>query len=169
VAGKVAAVPGERLRVYWEGPPIWCALRPLAGLFLDQGIAVVGSTYAHTYVFDDFHGDDPMASLAAGYTAIYPNRSREYKVRWLSREFARHGVEAAVYHDARTSPEHSGVRSGIHIRLRRETGVHPLVIEGDTHDLRLVSVDHVRTQIQEYLEQRSAAAGNGAARDATAH
>jgi 2-dehydropantoate 2-reductase len=170
IADKVAAVPGERLRLYWEGPPIWCALRPLASLFLDQGIAVVASTYAPTYVFDGFHRDDPIESMAAAYTAIYPNRSREYKVRWLSREIERHGVEAAVFHDARTSPEHSGVRNGIHIRVQRDTGVAAMVIEGDTHDPRLVSVDHIRSQLQEFLEQRRApAAGNGGARDAVTH
>lgn len=170
VAGKVAAVPGERLRLYWEGPPIWCALRPLASLFLDQGIAVVASTYAPTYVFDGFQRDNPVESMAAAYTAIYPNRSREYKVRWLSRELERHGVEAAVFHDARTSPEHSGVRSGIHIRLHRDTGVAPIVVEGDTHDPRLVSVDHIRSQLREFLEQRRAPpARNHGARDAVTH
>ena len=97
---------------------------------------------------------NPFESLARAYTAIYPNRSREYKVRYLSREFERYGVDATVFHDARTSPEHSGVRYGMHIRLRRDTGVEPLVIEGDTHDLRLVSVDHIRSQLQEFLEHR---------------
>jgi 2-dehydropantoate 2-reductase len=169
LAGKVAAVPGERLRLYWEGPPVWCALRPLASLFLDQGIAVVGSTYAPTYVFDGFHRDDPVRSLAAAYTAIYPNRSREYKIRWLEREFRRYGVEAAVYHDARTSPEHSGVRLGIHHRLHRETGVAPIVVEGDTHDLRLVSVEHVRSQVQEFLEQRLAAGRAAVAHEGSTH
>ncbi len=159
ISVKIAAVPGERLRFYWEGPPIWCALRPLASLFLDQGIAVVASTYGHTYTFGGVHGEDPIVSLAAAYTSIYPNRSREYKARSLAREFERYGVDAAVFHDARTSPEHSGVRSGLHIRLRRSTGVQPLVIEGDTHDARLVSVEHVRTQLQEFLEQRRAVAG----------
>jgi benzoyl-CoA reductase/2-hydroxyglutaryl-CoA dehydratase subunit BcrC/BadD/HgdB len=154
ISEKVAAVPGERLRFYWEGPPIWCALRPLASLFIDQGIAVVASTYAHTYAFEGLHRDNPIESMAATYTSIYPNRSREYKVRFLAREFERHAVDAAVFHDARTSPEHSGVRYGIHIRLRRDTGVAPLVIEADTHDLRLVSVDHIRVQLQEFLAER---------------
>jgi hypothetical protein len=65
-------------------------------------------------------------------------------------------VDAAVYHDVRTSPEHSTVRYGAHIRLRRDTGVPAIVLEADTHDLRLVSVDHIRSQLQEFLEQRRA-------------
>jgi benzoyl-CoA reductase/2-hydroxyglutaryl-CoA dehydratase subunit BcrC/BadD/HgdB len=169
IADKVAAVPGERLRFYWEGPPIWCALRPLASLFLDQGIAVVASTYAPTYVFDGFARDNPIESMALAYTSIYPNRSREHKIRTLAREFARHGVDGAVFHDARTSPEHSGVRAGIHFRLQRDTGVPALVVEGDTHDLRLVSVDSVRARLQEFLEQRQVRRGNGAGLHTAAH
>jgi 2-dehydropantoate 2-reductase len=171
IAEKIAAVPGERLRVYWEGVPIWCALRPLASLFLDEKIAVVGSWYSQSYVLEGLHRDNPIESMAAAYTGVYTNRSREWKVKYLERQFERYGVEAAVYHDARTAPEHSAVRSGIHIRLRRDTGVTPIVLEADTHDLRLVSVDHIRSQIREFLEQRRAAGAphrNGS-REATAH
>jgi 2-dehydropantoate 2-reductase len=164
IAEKIAAVPGERLRFYWEGVPVWCALRPLASLFLDHGIAVVGSTYGHTYAaLELLQRENPIESMAAAYTGIYPNRSREYKVRYLAREFERYGVDGAVFHDARTSPAHSTVRYGVHIRLRRDTGVPPLVIEADTHDLRLVSIEQIRNQLQEFLEQRRAHAGRPAA------
>ncbi len=168
IAEKIAAVPGERLRFYWEGPPVWCALRPLASLFLDQGIAVVGSTYSDMYAFEGFHRDNPIESMAGVYTSIYSNRSREQKIRYLAREFERFGVDAAVFHDVRTSPEHSTVRYGVHIRLRRDTGVPALVLEADTHDLRLVSVDHVRSQLQEFVEMRRARP-NGVARDGLTH
>jgi 2-dehydropantoate 2-reductase len=158
IAQKIAAVPGERMRFYFEGPPIWCALRPLAGLFLEHGIAVVASTYAHTYAgFEHFSRHDPIESMAAAYTAIFSNRGREFKVHYLAREFARYGVDAAVFHDARTNPDQSTSRYGVHLRLRRDTGVPPIVVEGDTHDLRLVSIDHIRAQLEEFLQQRRAA------------
>lgn len=171
VSEKIAAVPGERLRVYWEGMPIWCALRPLASAFLDEGIAVVGSWYAQSYALEGLHRDNPIETMAAAYTGVYPNRSREWKVKYLARQFERYGVDAALFHDARTAPEHSAVRSGIHIRLRKDTGVTPIVVEADTHDLRLVSVDHIHGQIREFVEQRRAAGvrhRNGA-RESSAH
>ena len=158
IAQKIAAVPGERLRFYFEGPPVWCALRPLASLFLEHGIAVVASTYAHTYAgLESLGRDNPIESMAAAYTSIFSNRGREYKVHYLAREFARYGVDAAVFHDARTSPDQSTSRYGVHLRLRRDTGVPPIVFEGDTHDLRLVSTEHVRAQLEEFLQQRRAA------------
>ena len=158
ISEKIAAVPGERMRFYFEGPPIWCALRPLAGLFLDNGIAVVASSYAHTYTgLEGIQGENPIESMAAAYTSIFSNRSREFKVHYLAREFARYGVDAAVFHDARTNQDQSTSRHGVHLRLRRDTGVPPIVIEADTHDLRLVSIDHIRVQLQEFLEQRRSA------------
>ena len=158
-AAKVAAVPGERLRVYWEGPPAWCALRPLASLFLEQGIAVVASTYSRNYAFVGLQSENPIESMATVYTSIYENRSRNYKLRFLAREFGRFGVDAAVFHDARTAPQNSGVRLGLHARLQQDTGVPAIVIEGDTHDLRLVSVDRIRTQVEEFMALHDTAAG----------
>jgi hypothetical protein len=107
--------------------------------------------------------------MATAYTSVFPNRSREYKAQFLAREFVRLGVDAAVFHDARTAPDHSAARSGLHIRLQRDTGVTPIVIEADTHDLRLVSVDHIRSQLREFVEQRRAAAAGAGARKAVAH
>lgn len=153
IAAKVAAVPGERYRFYWEGMPIWCALRPVSSMFLEEGIAVVGSWYSRAYALEDLDPHNPVETLAAAYTSIFPNRSREYKVRYLAAEFEKYGVDGAVFHDARTSPEQSAVTHGVHLRLRRDTGVPPLVIEADTHDLRLVSLDHIREQIAEFLRQ----------------
>jgi len=40
VVQGIGAVPGETQRFYWDGPPIWYALRPLAQLFAGRGIAV---------------------------------------------------------------------------------------------------------------------------------
>jgi benzoyl-CoA reductase/2-hydroxyglutaryl-CoA dehydratase subunit BcrC/BadD/HgdB len=122
------------------------------------------------YAFQGFQKENPVESMAGVYTSIYSNRSREQKIRYLTREFERFGVDACVYHDVRTSPEHSTVRYGAHLRLRRDTGVPAVVIEADTHDLRLVSVDHIRSQLQEFLEQRRARQnGSALARDGVTH
>ncbi|MFH1810699.1 MAG: 2-dehydropantoate 2-reductase [Pseudomonadota bacterium] len=163
IASEVPAVPGERFRFYWEGPPIWCALRPLARLFLDQQVAVVGSTYASVFALTGFDPDNPIESMARTYMSIFPNRSREHKVQFLTDEFRRYGVDGVIYHDARTSPEHSNVRYGLHHRMERETGTPSLVIEADTHDLRLVSMDQIQRQLGEFIEN-SGRDGNGRAR-----
>jgi len=51
VAEGVAAVPGEKFRIYWEGMPIWGKLRENAELFLRLKTAVVASTYCNSWIF----------------------------------------------------------------------------------------------------------------------
>ncbi len=148
VANGVAAVPDERFRFYWEGPPIWCALRPLARLFLDQGVAIVGSTYTSIFALDGFDADNPIESMARTYLSTFTNRSRAYKLRFLDSEFTRYAADAIVYHDGRTAPELSNVRHG----LRRESPQPSLIIEADSHDLRLVSMDQIQSQLVNFIE-----------------
>ncbi len=157
IAHKQAAVPGERFRFYWEGPPIWCALRPLAKLFLDRQVAIVASTYGRIIALEGLEPSNPIESLARAYTTIFPNRSEDYKAEFLVAQFKDFAVDAAVYHDGRTAPEHSNVRYGLSVRLKRETGLPALVVEADTHDLRLFSTDQIMRQLEEFIEQQDRA------------
>jgi len=151
VADQVAAVPGERFRFYWEGPPIWCALRPLAELFLNHRAAIVASTYCRIGVLPGLDPQNPIESLARAYTGIFPNRADEYKEEYLVSAFEEFGVDGVVYHEGRTAPEHSNVRYGLEVRLRRSTGLQAIVVEADTHDLRLFSMDRIERKLQDFL------------------
>lgn len=154
VAGGVAAVPGERFRFYWEGPPIWGALRSLASLFLEHQTSIVASTYTRIFALDEIDPTNPIESLARAYTGTFPNRSDDYKAHYLTRTFKEFGVDGVMYHDGRTSPEHSNVRYGLEGRLRRETGLPSLVLEADTHDLRLFSLQHIQRQLSDFIEHQ---------------
>ncbi|MEK6687844.1 MAG: 2-dehydropantoate 2-reductase, partial [Gemmatimonadota bacterium] len=155
----VAAVPSEAHRFYWDGPPIWCALRPLARLFADADVAVVGSTFSAVFALPGLDRSDPIGSMARAYTGVFGNRSEDYKARYLAHQFNRYGVDAAVYHDCRTTPEASHVRYGLAVRTQRETGVPGLVIEADSHDLRLFSTERLHGLLADFLEQHVERAG----------
>jgi benzoyl-CoA reductase/2-hydroxyglutaryl-CoA dehydratase subunit BcrC/BadD/HgdB len=154
VSNGLAAVPGERFRFYWEGPPIWCALRPIANLFLQHQAVIVASTYSGVFALEDLDPDNPTESLARAYTGIFHNRSDEHKAEYLVSQFREFGVDAVVYHEGRTSPEHSNVRYGLEVRLKRRTGLPSLVLEADTHDLRLFSPDQLRNQLVDFIERQ---------------
>jgi hypothetical protein len=64
-----------------------------------------------------------------------------------------------VYHEGRTAPDHSNVRYGMEARLRRLTGLPSIVIEADSHDLRLFSMDQVMRQLNEFCELKSERVG----------
>jgi len=153
VAQGIGAVPGESHRFYWDGPPIWCALRPLSRLFSSHGAAIVASTFSSVFALPGLDPNDPIESMAQAYTGVFGNRSEDYKTAWLAKRFEQFGVEGAVYHDCRTTPEASHVRYGLAIRTERLTGVPAFVIEADSHDLRLFSPDRLEAQLSDFVER----------------
>ena len=91
--------------------------------------------------------------MARAYTGIFPNRSDNYKATWLTSQFEAYAVDGVVYHEGRTSPEHSNVQYGLEVKLRRSTGLPSIVFEADAYDLRLFSIRQIRQQILDFLEQ----------------
>ena len=162
IASKVAAVPGERFRFYWEGPPIWPALRQLADMFLNQRTAIVASTYCDISALDGIDPDNPIESMARVYTGIFHNLSDKAKEDHLVSRFADFGVDGVIYHEGRTAPYQSNVRYGLEVRLRRRTGLQALVLEADTHDQRLFSVNQIMQKLRDFIEmQELASSGVG--------
>lgn len=155
VASKQGAVPGERFRFYWEGPPIFSALRNLSEIFLQQGVAVVASSFFTNFSIAGLDANNPIETMARAYTAVFPNRSASYKRSTLAGEFASYGVDAVVYHEGRTSPQYSNVRQGLEVQMRRRTGIPSLIIEADSHDMRLVSLSRLERQIGEFIEAQA--------------
>jgi 2-dehydropantoate 2-reductase len=154
LARGVAAVAGESHRFYWDGPPVWCALRPLSRLFMEAGVAIVASTFCAAFGLGDLEPNDPFGSMARVYTGVFGNRSEAYKSAYLAAKFEEFGIDGVVYHDCRTTAEASHVRYGLADRTQRLTGVPALVFEADSHDLRLFSTDRLEGLLTELLEQR---------------
>lgn len=154
LARGVAAVPGERHRFYWDGPPIWSAVGSLSQLFADRGAAVVAATFASNFALVGLDADNPMESMARTYTSIFPNRSEDYKAAFIVQQIEEYGVDGVVYHECRTCPEHSNVRYGLAVRLRRLTGLPSFVLEADSHDVRLFSTERLESLLADFLEQR---------------
>ena len=158
VASNVAAVPGERFRFYWEGPPIWPALRQLADMFLNQRTAVVASTYCDISALDWIDPKNPIESMAKVYTSIFHNRSDAFKEDFLVDRFRDFAVDGVVYHEGRTATYQSNVRYGLEVKLRRRTGLSALVLEADTHDLRLFSINQIMQKLRDFIEIQELAA-----------
>jgi benzoyl-CoA reductase/2-hydroxyglutaryl-CoA dehydratase subunit BcrC/BadD/HgdB len=151
VARGIGAVTPERRRWYWDGPPIWCALRPLSRYLSQRGIAVVASTFCESFVLRGLDPDDPLASLARTYAEVFANRSDAFQAGFLAQQLDEYGIDLAVLHDCRTAPQTNHVRYGLAERLTRRTGVPAVVVEADSHDERLFSLDHFRALVDDSL------------------
>jgi len=150
---KVAAVEGERYRLYWEGMPIWGRLRDLATLLLQLRACVVASTYANSWIFTALDEKDPFKSMARAYTELFIVRSDAAKEEYLERMIDTFAVDGIVFHDSKTCPNNTNCRHGMPERLRERLGIPSITIPGDLNDLRCYSDEQARTQIEAFIEQ----------------
>ena len=153
VANGVAAVEGETLRIYWEGMPVWGRLRQHSEMFANLKAAVLASTYCSSWIFPAFDTKDPFMSMARAYLELFIVRSDAYKGGYIKEMLAKFRIDGIIYHDAKTCPYNSNNRYGMPQRLERETGVPALVISGDLNDLRCVSDEQTKTNVEAFIEQ----------------
>ena len=153
VVDGVAAVDGERFRLYWEGMPIWGKLRALSEQLAELQACVVVSTYCNSWIFSAFDERRPFDGLAQAYTEIFINRAESAKERYIEDMVDRFQVDGIVFHDARTCPNNSNSRYGMAQRLEKRLGIPCLVINGDLNDLRCYSEEQTRTNIEAFIEQ----------------
>jgi len=153
IQNGVAAVPGERLRLYWEGMPVWGALRELSTLFFEHKVAVVASTYCNSWIFDKLDPENIDETLALVYTEIFINRSENTKTTMLKQFVTDFSIDGIVFHDCKTCPNNTNCRYGMPERLHESCGIPSVVFDGDMTDLRLFSLDQVRTSLEGFIEQ----------------
>ncbi len=91
--------------------------------------------------------------MAKAYLGLFIVRSDAYKEGYIRDMLEFFKVDGVIYHDAKTCPCNSNSRYGMPQRLERETGIPSLVISGDLNDLRCVSDEQTRTNVEAFIEQ----------------
>jgi benzoyl-CoA reductase/2-hydroxyglutaryl-CoA dehydratase subunit BcrC/BadD/HgdB len=153
IEGGVAAVDGERHRLYWDGMPVWGRLREMAVQFLGLRTCVVASTYCSSWIFDALDPAQPFESMARAYTELFIVRDDEYKQRYIRRMCEQFHCDGIIWHDAKTCPNNSNNRYGMPERLAKDLGVPFVSFNGDLNDLRCFSDEQVKTQFEAFVEQ----------------
>ena len=153
IADGVGAVDGERYRLYWEGMPVWGRLSTHSKLFAELETCVLASTYCNSWIFSDFDPDDPFRSMAKAYTELFIVRSDPAKEKYIQNMLDFFKVDGIIYHDAKTCPNNSNCRYGMPQRIEGITELPFLIINGDLNDLRLISDEQTKTNIEAFVEQ----------------
>ena len=153
VRDGAGAVEGEKVRLYWDGMPVWGRLRQHSEHFLQLKTNVVASTYCSSWIFPAFDERDPFRSMAQAYLELFIVRSDEYKEQYMKRMIEEFRIDGIIYHDAKTCPNNSNSRYGLPKRLESATGVPSLVLSGDLNDLRCISDEQTKTNIEAFIEQ----------------
>ena len=153
IRNKEGALENERFRLYWDGMPVWGRLSDHSALFANLNTNVLASTYCNSWIFTDFDASDPFTSMARAYTKLFIVRSDDAKEQYIKDMLRFFKVDGIIYHDAKTCPNNSNCRYGMPQRLEKETGVPSLIIQGDLNDLRCVSDEQTKTNIEAFIEQ----------------
>jgi benzoyl-CoA reductase/2-hydroxyglutaryl-CoA dehydratase subunit BcrC/BadD/HgdB len=153
IAEGVGAVDGEALRIYWEGMPVWGRLRQHSELFAGLKASVLASTYCSSWIFTAFDENDPFRSMAKAYLELFIVRSDDYKEKYIAQMLKKFRIDGIIYHDAKTCPCNSNNRYGMPQRVEAKTGIPSLVISGDLNDLRCVSDEQTKTNVEAFIEQ----------------
>lgn len=153
VANKVAAVEGEKYRIYWEGMPVWGRLSAHSKLFAGHKTNVLASTYCSSWIFTALDPADPFNSMAKAYTELFIVRGEGYKAQYIKDKIKLYKIDGIIYHDAKTCATNSNCRYGLHKRLEKELNIPTLTINGDLNDLRCISDEQTTTNIEAFIEQ----------------
>jgi benzoyl-CoA reductase/2-hydroxyglutaryl-CoA dehydratase subunit BcrC/BadD/HgdB len=147
------AVNDEHFRIYWDGMPVWGRLSAHAKLFAGLNANVLASTYCNSWIFSALEPDDPFNSMAKAYTELFIVRSDQAKEKYIQNMLDFFKVDGIIYHDSKTCPNNTNCRYGMPQRLEGVTGIPSLTIHGDLNDLRLVSDEQTKTNVEAFIEQ----------------
>jgi benzoyl-CoA reductase/2-hydroxyglutaryl-CoA dehydratase subunit BcrC/BadD/HgdB len=153
VSEALGAVENERFRIYWDGMPVWGRLGMHSKLFAGLDANVIASTYCSSWIFTALDPAEPFESMARAYTELFIVRSDEYKEKYIKDKLSFFKCDGIVYHDAKTCPNNTNCRYGMPQRLEKETGIPSLIINGDLNDLRLLSDEQTKTNVEAFIEQ----------------
>ena len=153
VSQGMGALEEERFRIYWEGMPVWGRLGMHSKMFAALKTNVIASTYCSSWIFSALDPEDPFNSMARAYTELFIVRGDEYKEQYIKNKLDFFDVDGIIYHDAKTCPNNSNCRYGMPQRLAQETGIPSLTINGDLNDLRLLSDEQTKTNVEAFIEQ----------------
>jgi benzoyl-CoA reductase/2-hydroxyglutaryl-CoA dehydratase subunit BcrC/BadD/HgdB len=153
VDGGDGAVEDEKFRIFWEGMPVWGRLRPHSELFASLKACVLASTYCNSWIFTDFDPGDPFNSMAKAYSELFIVKSDEAKEKYLNRMIELFNIDGIIFHDAKTCPNNSNNRYGMPQRIEKEIGIPSITINGDLNDMRLISDEQTKTNIEAFIEQ----------------
>ena len=143
----------ERHRIYWDGMPVWGRLSAHSKLFASLNANVIASTYCNSWIFSALDPEDPFNSMARAYTELFIVRSDDEKEKYIREMLEFFKIDGIVYHDAKTCPNNTNCRYGMAQRLSKQSGIPHLIINGDLNDLRMLSDEQTKTNVEAFIEQ----------------
>ena len=151
--GQGVLVEEEKYRIYWDGMPVWGRLGMHSKLFAGLNANVIASTYCSSWIFSALDPEQPFESMARAYTELFIVRDDPYKEQYIKNKLEFYDCDGILYHNARTCPNNTNCLYGMPQRLESDTQIPFVTIDGDLNDLRCLSDEQTKTNIEAFIEQ----------------
>lgn len=145
-------IENEKYRLVWDNLPIWYRVRKLSKTFAKYGACLVADTYTNAWADNEITADDPMRSLARGYSTIFLNRNIESKIENMCKLIKQYDANGFVMHSNRSCKPYSFGQYDIKDEVQRRMGVPGLIIEADMTDQRSYADEQIDNRIQAFME-----------------
>ncbi|MDT3700525.1 MAG: 2-hydroxyacyl-CoA dehydratase family protein [Thermincola sp.] len=148
----VAAVPGEKYRIYWHGIPLWHRLRYFAEYFTEHKAAAVTALYMLSwgYEFDSRKG---LATLAENYLKTFINRSWDYRIDQIIKIVDKYKIDGLVLFANHSCKSDTFGLYDVKKTLNKKLGLPVVVFEADMCDDRYFNEQLIKNKLDHFFEQ----------------
>ncbi len=154
LAAGVAALPGERYRLAFDGIMNWNRVGWLANKFAEHDAAVVCGRYTHNSFWHEpqlIDPDDPILGMAQHYLLCPFNHSTKNLAEMILRDCETYGIDGIVFHATRTCRSASNGQLLL-AQMAQKKGLQTMFFEGDVADESFYKDEVLQSRLEAMLE-----------------
>jgi len=155
IAKGIEGIPGEKYRFWWDGLPLWMAMRDFYNILLERKINLVANNYTRAWCQLSFEPSDDLDKMLEDYaTRLVRNfdpmiRERSFDIAYAVKEYSLNGYLLHSDHSCRFLS--LGLMDTLK-KVHEVTGVPGLLLDTDHGDPRLYQSEQIRNRLDAYLE-----------------
>ena len=152
----VAAVQGEKYRLYFDGIMNWNKLGFLSRKFAEHGAAVLAGRYIHNAFWQEPHlidVENPLLGMAQHYLLCPTNHGTRTLDYLTLRDCREYDVDGIVFHSTRTCRAFTGPQRLLARSAQNNLGIPSIFFEGDVADASFYKEEILESRLVAMLEQ----------------
>jgi len=152
VKNKIASIPGEKYRLYWDNLPIWYKLRGLSMALASYKACLVTAMYTEGWGYH-FDTSDPIRSMAENYIPIDVNTGDlEYRANKVVNIMDRYHLNGFIIHSNRSCKRVSIGQLDLKNMIVERTGINGIILDADHGDPRFYADERVNMLLETYFD-----------------
>lgn len=148
----IAAVPGEKYRLYWHGIPLWHRLRYFTEYFTKHQAAAVTALYMLSWGHE-FDPQKGLVTLAENYMKSFINRGWGYRIDQIARLVEKYKINGLLLFANHSCKADAFGIYDMKRSLTKRLGLPAVVFEADMCDDRYFNEQVIKTKLDQFFEQ----------------